>query len=255
MYCKFLKTTSYRNPFFKTRLHTSTNCPILDGCGIRNRRRFVVTNVFTGIIQGKARVKSMERELDLTHFAFQFPDDQSDRVSIGSSVAINGACLTATSIQNDVITFDAIRETLSITNLSELEVGSIVNYERAARFGDEIGGHTVSGHIHTVATVSGLDRSENEWKVSFSVDKPWMKYILSKGFVAVNGASLTACEATDLGFSVYLIPETLRITTMGDLNIGDQVNIEIEAQTQAIVDTVERILAKYLKKEQTEQLL
>jgi len=89
-----------------------------------------VTNVFTGIVQGTATVTGLDKEQDLTHFALQFPDDQTTRVSIGSSVAINGACLTATSIREDVITFDAIAETLSVTNLSELEIGSVVNYER-----------------------------------------------------------------------------------------------------------------------------
>jgi len=114
--------------------------------------------------------------------------------------------------------------------------------------GDEIGGHILSGHIHTVAKVSEIASSSNYCKMTFRLDKEWMKYILSKGFVAVDGISLTACETTEDEFSVYLIPETLRVTTLGEKKIGDSVNIEVEAQTQAIVDTVERIIPRYLTK-------
>lgn len=121
---------------------------------------------------------------------------------------------------------------------------------RAARFGDEIGGHTLSGHIHTVAEIVAIDQTPNNCRITFAVAQPWMKYILPKGFVAVDGVSLTACDTTDDQFSVYLCPETLRVTTLQGWTIGDRVNIEVEAQTQAIVDTVERAVRRYMDQQQ-----
>lgn len=118
---------------------------------------------------------------------------------------------------------------------------------RAARFGDSIGGHVLSGHIHTTATIQTIERSQENCKMTFRIDPKWMRYILSKGYVAVDGVSLTACEPNEEGFSVYLIPETLRVTTLGIRKVGDRVNIEVEAQTQAIVDTVERIMKQYMQ--------
>ena len=109
----------------------------------------------------------------------------------------------------------------------------------------------MSGHVHTVAKVEEVERTPNNCKMTFAVDRPWMKYILSKGFVAVDGVSLTACEATPDQFSVYLCPETLRVTTLDSWRVGDRVNIEVEAQTQAIVDTVERAVERYMEKRQT----
>ena len=134
------------------------------------------------------------------------------------------------------------------------------NYERSCKVGDEIGGHTVSGHIQTTATVRAITKTETNQRWSLVLTDPtYVKYILPKGFVAVNGCSLTVCEVMTAsedgrdgrdidgsGFSIYLIPETLRVTTFGSLAVGDVVNIEVEASTVAIVDTVERVVAQHL---------
>lgn len=115
--------------------------------------------------------------------------------------------------------------------------------------GDEIGGHTVSGHVHTTATIVKVDQTEENRRLEFQViDPSWIKYIFQKGFIAVDGCSLTIGEVTDTTFSVYLIPETLRVTVLGDKKEGDIVNIEVDTQTQAIVDTVERVVERYLSK-------
>lgn len=128
-----------------------------------------------------------------------------------------------------------------------LQEGSKVNFERSARVGDEIGGHNVSGHVHCTATIAEVQQTENNRRVTFELpDDKWMKYVLPKGFISVDGCSLTVGEVEGRRFSVYLIPETLRVTVFGFKEVGDKVNIEIEAQTQAIVDTVERVVGQYL---------
>ncbi|MEW5318197.1 MAG: hypothetical protein WDW38_009438 [Sanguina aurantia] len=170
-------------------------------------------------------------------------------IQIGASVAINGTCLTVTDILTDgsTLAFDIIIETLRATNLGDLQPGGPVNFERSARIGEEVGGHNVSGHVHTKARIASILDMENNRRVTFELPgSTWMKYILPKGYIAVDGTSLTIGEVEGNTFSVYLIPETLRATVHGVKREGEFVNIEIETQTQAIVDTVERVMAKYL---------
>ncbi|PRW32998.1 riboflavin synthase subunit alpha [Chlorella sorokiniana] len=211
------------------------------------RTGLAVQNLFTGIVQGKATVRAVERKTDFACFDIELPAERADNVAIGASVAINGTCLTVTEQRGPVLRFDVMAETLRRTNLGALVVGTPVNFERSARVGDEIGGHTVSGHVHSTAKIVKVTDTENNRRVEFQLADPaWMKYILPKGFVSVDGCSLTVGEVTPAGFSVYLIPETLRVTVAGMKGEGDEVNIEVETQTQAIVDTVERVLQKYV---------
>ncbi|KAI8106748.1 hypothetical protein M9434_001402 [Picochlorum sp. BPE23] len=225
-----------------------------------------ILNLFTGIVQGKARVRSVDTKnassadaLSLRTFEIQFPQESTDieTVKVGASIALNGTCLTvtSTSLDDSVATFDVIEETLKRTNLGSLEENSSVNFERSARVGDEIGGHTVSGHVQTTAMVTKVTTADDGTvRMDFELRDPsWMKYILSKGFVAVDGCSLTVGEVDEKGFCVYLIPETLRVTVLGDRDVGDHVNIEVEAQTQAIVDTVERVVARYMVEDAASQ--
>jgi riboflavin synthase len=142
------------------------------------------------------------------------------------------------------VSFDLMKETLRITNLGEVGEGDSVNVERAAKFSDEIGGHLMSGHIMTTAEVVKILTSENNRQIWFKVQDPTlMKYILYKGFIGIDGISLTVGEVTPTRFCVHLIPETLQRTTLGVKKLGDRVNIEIDPQTQAVIDTVERVLA------------
>lgn len=165
-------------------------------------------------------------------------------LAIGASVANNGVCLTVTEINDDLVSFDLMQETLRITNLGALKVGDWVNIERAMQMGMEIGGHILSGHVYCTATISNIIASENNRQIWFELpNTEVMKYILTKGFVAVDGISLTIGEVRGNQFCVNLIPETLQRTLMGQRKLGDRVNIEIDSQTQAIVDTVERYLA------------
>lgn len=114
--------------------------------------------------------------------------------------------------------------------------------------GEEISGHYISGHIHTTAKVEEIVLTKNNFKLILEFEKKWMKYIFLKGYIAVNGASLTVAEIQDNLIIIYLIPETLRMTTFKSLKVGDELNIEFDSNTQIIVDTIERVFGKYLKK-------
>ena len=200
--------------------------------------------MFTGIVQGTASLVSVEEKSNFRTHIVELPEELLPDLETGASVAHNGCCLTVTAIEGNRVSFDLIKETLRITNLGELEVGSIVNIERAAKFNDEIGGHLMSGHIATTAEISRILTSENNRQIWFKVlDQSLMKYILQKGFIGIDGISLTVGEVTATRFCVHLIPETLERTTLGKKKLGQRVNIEIDPQTQAIVDTVERVLA------------
>ncbi|MBY6102523.1 riboflavin synthase subunit alpha [Marinobacter nauticus] len=197
--------------------------------------------MFTGIVQGIARVENVIAAPGLSTFLIDFPEDRVQGVTIGASVAINGTCLTVTRQEGHRLYFDAMQETLRLTTLGDLKPGDETNFERAARIGDEIGGHLLSGHIHTTATIVDILRPENNVTLWFELPEPWAKYIFPKGYIAINGASLTIGEVEGNRFNVHLIPETLRATTFGKATKGQKVNIEIDSQTQTIVDTLARL--------------
>ncbi|MBK8971529.1 MAG: riboflavin synthase subunit alpha [Hahellaceae bacterium] len=204
--------------------------------------------MFTGIVEGRASLLNAERRTGLFSYTFGFPSLPAN-LKVGDSIAINGACLTVTQFSDTTATFDLMKETLAITTLGDLTEGDEVNYEPAARFGDPIGGHAVSGHIHTTATLRTLTPSENNLCLEFQVPEAYKKYIFDKGYITVAGASLTVGSVTENGFTVNLIPETLRITIFASLKAGDRVNLEIDTQTQTLVDTIERILPELIKRQ------
>ena len=199
--------------------------------------------MFTGIVQGMATLVAIEKkEMFQTH-VIELSDDMVEGLTIGASVAHNGCCLTVTEINGTRISFDLMQATLRLTNLGRLKEGDLVNVERAAKFGDEIGGHSMSGHITLVADIVDVIKTENNRTIWFELPQESMKYVLSKGYIGIDGCSLTIGEVEENRFSVHLIPETLNRTLFGSREVGNQVNIEFDPQTQAIVDTVERVLA------------
>lgn len=202
--------------------------------------------MFTGIIKGKFPVVSIVDREGLRSFVVQLSPELVENLSTGASVAVDGVCFTVTSIDHDRVSFDAMEETLRKTTIGTLKEGDNVNIERSARIGDEIGGHVMSGHVSTMAEIVNVSESENNKAVTFKVDPEWMKYIFSKGFISLDGASLTVVDADKLNgtFQVWFIPETLKLTKFGEKGIGDHVNLEIDPQTQVIVETVENILKK-----------
>lgn len=198
--------------------------------------------MFTGIIKARSKIFSIDRTRTLMRYIVTLPPLLVEDLVIGASIAVDGVCQTVVDIDEDRVTFEAIEETLKRTTLGLLKEDQWVNIERAVKLGDEIGGHMLSGHVVGRATVSNIIQGDRQLILKVKCDKKWMKYILPKGFVALNGASLTVGETTGSGqFTVHLIPETINITTFCFLQMGDQVNLEIDSQTQAIVDTVERL--------------
>ena len=202
--------------------------------------------MFTGIVQVQARVAAVTPKSDIVTLRMAFPAAFLKDIAIGASVSIHGCCLTVTAIHGDEADFDMVPETLDRTSFKVLKVGALVNAERSLRFGDEVGGHILSGHIDTVATISHIETFEHSRVVTFQLPQEWIKYVFEKGYVALNGASLTVTHVDrSVGtFKVSLIPETLAKTTFGKAVAGDLVNIEIDRTTQAIVDTVERVVAQ-----------
>ncbi|QHM75626.1 Riboflavin synthase [Mixta theicola] len=201
--------------------------------------------MFTGIVQGTAEVVAIEEKTNFRTHTIKMPPELLSGLETGASVAHNGCCLTVTRIDGDRISFDLMKETLRITNLGELRPGDVVNVERAAKFGDEIGGHLMSGHIMTTAEVCKIINAENNREIWFKPqNSALMKYILHKGFIGIDGISLTVGDVTKTKFCVHLIPETLARTTLGVKKLGQRINIEIDPHTQAVVDTVERVLAQ-----------
>lgn len=205
--------------------------------------------MFTGIVQGVARVVEVHELDEFREHVLEMPSSMRKGLEIGASVAHNGVCLTVTSIEGNNVKFDLMRETLRLTNLGAITPGQFVNIERAARFGDEIGGHSMSGHIISMADVVAIEEAPNNRRLWFSLPERLGRFVFEKGYIGVDGISLTIgdvrqAESGDVEFSVNLIPETLLRTTLQDRAPGDQVNIEIDPQTQVIVETVERILAR-----------
>lgn len=201
--------------------------------------------MFTGIVQGKATVVSAEVNQGVMRLVVDFGHIQRlEGLKTGASIAINGTCLTVVAFSGSQVSFDLIAETLRLTNLSEVSVGSEVNFERAAKFGDEIGGHLLSGHIHTQAEVVRVEPDDANLAIYLQVPEQWHEFILPKGYISLDGASLTIGEKVDAGlFSIHLIPETLRLTTIGSRQVGDKINVEIDSQTQAVVETAKRYMA------------
>ena len=200
--------------------------------------------MFTGIVQGIASVRSITDRPGLRSFILQLPPGFTEGLAIGASVSVDGVCLTVTErVGDDAASFDVMQQSLALTTLGTLHTGSRINVERAAKDGAEIGGHPLSGHIDLLANVQQVRRPENNCVLRIGVPAPWMRYVFAKGYIAVNGASLTVAEAQRAAdgsgwFEVWLIPETLRMTTFAEKAEGAGLNIEIERQTQVFVDTV-----------------
>ena len=195
--------------------------------------------MYTGIVAGTAPILSVEDEdgvrcftVDLTGF--------DGNLEIGASVALDGVCMTVVAIDSGKVGFEAIDETLNRTTLAEKVIGDFLNVERSLRMGDELGGHLLSGHVMCTAEI--LDRAEVGEGMDLRVSMPdeARSYVLEKGYVAVDGMSLTVGRVEESGFDLHIIPETIRVTTIGQKSVGDKVNIEVDSQTQAIVDTLSR---------------
>ncbi|MBO1519436.1 riboflavin synthase subunit alpha [Oceanisphaera pacifica] len=200
--------------------------------------------MFTGIVQGQGAVLDIIEKADFRTHIVQLPPALLPGLELGASVAHNGCCLTVTAIEGEAVSFDLMQETLRVTNLGTLKVGDRVNLERAARFGDDIGGHAMSGHIMGMSALLEQQVTDTNTTLWFALPESLAKYVFTKGYIGIDGISLTVGEVQADRFAVHLIPETLERTNLGRITPGVQVNIEVDPQTQAIVDTVERVLAQ-----------
>lgn len=184
-------------------------------------------------------------------FTLDFPPGFCQDLTIGASVSVDGVCLTVTElISSSSATFDVILQSLNVTTLGAYGVGSAVNVERAAKDGAEIGGHPLSGHIDFSALIAAVTISDKNRVLRIEIPPAFRKYIFAKGYIAINGASLTVAEVNRLDgwFEVWLIPETRRMTVFEQMREGDRVNIEIERSTQVVVDTVREAVQESLGK-------
>ncbi len=202
--------------------------------------------MYTGIVAGAFQLVGLEQKPGLSQLVVELNDALVEGLTIGASVGLNGVCMTVTVIDGVRVHFDAMQETLSLTTLGELREGDWLNVERSASQGAEIGGHLISGHVDGTAELVARDRPENNCTMTFRLPPELLKYVFKKGFIGLHGCSLTIADIdkNDATFSVCLIPETLRVTNLSKLSVGERVNIEVDRQTQVIVDTVERVLAE-----------
>jgi riboflavin synthase len=222
--------------------------------GLRGYARAIVVCIpskpmFTGIVQGTAEVVQLQDRPGLRSFRLAFPAGFGEGLAIGASVAVDGVCLTVTQLPAaDQADFDVMQQSLGLTTLARLSTGSRANVERAAKDGAEIGGHPLSGHVDVTGQVLDIREPENNRVLRIGVPASHRRYVFEKGYIAVDGASLTVATADRLEgwFEVWLIPETLRMTTFARKQVGDPVNIEIERATQVVVDTVREALDERL---------
>jgi riboflavin synthase len=201
--------------------------------------------MYTGITRGTFPVTRIERRPDLLRYSVELPPELLAGLVTGASVSVDGVCQTVVAIEGREVWFDAIRETLDKTTLGELQNAQRVSIERSYKIGDELGGHELAGHVTGKGRVHSVNRCGDVYDLCIAVDRNWMKYISHKGFIAVDGSSLTVGEIDPAAgtFMLHLIPETLRLTNLGNKRPGDHVNIELDARTVSIVDAVERVLA------------
>lgn len=199
--------------------------------------------MFTGIVQARCDVVATRCEGALTTLSVDL-GPLADGLAAGASVALNGVCLTATDVRGTIAAFHLVEETTTLTNLGNLAPGDRVNAERSFKVGDEIGGHVLSGHIGCTARVTGIETGEGSASMSVSVPRDWHKYLIRKGFIALDGASLTIADLDRHAgtATVKLIPETLVRAGFESRSIGDRVNLEVDFRTQAVVDTVRELM-------------
>ena len=190
--------------------------------------------MFTGIVQEIGEIKECNKTSSGKTIEVFATNSFTENLKKGSSVSVNGVCLTAVSSSNGSMTFDVIKETLRITNLDRIQVGSAVNLERSLKYGDEVGGHILSGHVSCKAQ-SRLIQNDGEIELRIDCPKEWLDFIFLKGYVAINGASLTVAKKKKDSFSVFLIPETLSATNLSESFENSFLNIEVDQSTYSSV--------------------
>jgi len=201
--------------------------------------------MFSGIVQGTAEITSATQRDDVLTIEIELGENLIEGLEIGASVAVDGVCLTAVEIAESTAKFDIIEETIRCTTLDMARKNTQANIERSLKFGDEIGGHNVSGHVTSVATISEVKQGVNGRTLQLTSEGKEISYLMPKGFVAIDGISLTVGEVnrSTSTFDVHLIPETITATTIGGKQVGDKVNLELDSATVAAVEAAKQMLA------------
>ena len=198
--------------------------------------------MFSGIVQEAGKVIGFVKEKDIYNLSIECSSEFISDLKKGASISVDGVCLTVKDENPEILRFDLVEETIKRTNFQNIKTGDNVNLERSLKMGDEIGGHPVSGHIHGISKVISIDKRDQSWDVKFSVESFMHDYMLHKGYVAINGCSLTVGDVSNESFMIHLIPETLSITNLFQLEQDSVVNIELDQNTIIIADTVKKYL-------------
>ena len=197
--------------------------------------------MFTGIVRELGTVATLERGEGSAQLVVDAPATVAEGPRVGDSVALNGCCLTVTSLSGDRLAFTAVPETLERTSLGTLAAGSRLNVEPALRVGDALGGHIVQGHVDGLGTVVEVATEGDGKRITIGADDDVLRYCVYKGSVAVDGVSLTIAAVDDERFEIALIPHTLEVTTLGAVSVGDRVNLEVDV----LAKHVERLTQAY----------
>jgi len=184
--------------------------------------------LFTGIVQDLGRVQEREKRGGDARIVIAFDRLDPAGIRVGDSICVQGCCLTVTELLGRAFTADVSRETLSLTTLGDLAVGSPVNLETSLKAGDPLGGHLVSGHVDGVAQVVAVSGDARSLRLKIAVPSGLARYIARKGSIAIDGVSLTINEVEDAVFGVNIIPHTQTVTTLGELTVGARVNLEVD---------------------------
>tara|TARA_B100001057_G_scaffold172710_1_gene173441 strand:+ start:286 stop:897 length:612 start_codon:yes stop_codon:yes gene_type:complete len=199
--------------------------------------------MFSGIVEGKGKVIALKSKKDSIYIEILPPKNFSKNLKKGASISVDGVCLTSLDTGKKALKFDAIEETLVRTNLKDLKKGSLVNLERSITSSTEIGGHLMSGHIHCTGKIKKIIKKESSKDILVTFPKKYGEYIFEKGYIGINGCSLTLGKVNQNSFYLHLIPETLLVTNLDELSTESKVNIEIDQSTITTVETVKNILA------------
>lgn len=199
--------------------------------------------MFSGIVQGTGKVSKITTKKDHITLEISAPKNFNKKLKKGASISVDGVCLTSLDNGKNKLRFDVIEETLKRTNLKTLSRGSLVNLERSINASTEVGGHLMSGHIHFTGKVIKTSFKDSTGDILIKFSSKFKEYIFEKGYIGLNGCSLTLGKVNKDSFYIHLIPETLSVTNLKNLKKDSLVNVEIDQNTIAIVETVKNTLA------------
>lgn len=193
--------------------------------------------MFSGIVEGKARIQQLQDWDDCTRLTLTAEPYLVDGVTKNDSIAINGVCLTVTQVDNNNLTVDIVPETRQKTTLDNLQLNDEVNFERAMRYGDRVGGHLVQGHIDTTTVIEAIETTGQAQYITFKLPDTLNPYIIPKGYIAIDGMSLTVVDKNSQQFWITLIPHTQSLTIGQYYQVDTQVNLEVDMMAKYAIST------------------